>query len=140
MSTVQLVRETLPDNIGISVSYPLPGTKFHDLVKEQLGPKTNWVDSNDLAMMFQGSYQSPFYRKLHRVLHRDLELRQRLSQLSTNGHGPVDDVALLASLDHLSHEWLDLGRLEVLHRSDAPTTIVKPYGELAAPDLSRDWN
>ncbi|MGB3217604.1 MAG: radical SAM protein [Anaerolineae bacterium] len=140
MSTVQLVRETLPDNIGISVSYPLPGTKFHDLVKEQLGPKTNWVDSNDLAMMFQGSYQSPFYRKLHRVLHRDLELRQRLSQLSTNGHGPVDDVALLASLDHLSHEWLDLGRLEVLHRSEAPTTIVKPYGELAAPDLSRDWN
>ena len=140
MSTVQLVRETLPDNIGISVSYPLPGTKFHDLVKEQLGPKTNWVDSNDLAMMFQGSYQSPFYRKLHRVLHRDLELRQHLSQLSTNGHGPVDDVALLASLDHLSHEWLDLGRLEVLHRSEAPTTIVKPYGELAAPDLSRDWN
>ena len=140
MATVQLVRETLPDNIGVSVSYPLPGTKFHDMVKEQLGAKTNWVDSSDLAMMFQGSYQSPFYRKLHRVLHRDLELRQRLAQLASNGHGYVDDVALMASLDHLSHEWLELGRLEVLHRSETPTLIVKPYGELAAPDLSRNWN
>ncbi len=37
MATVHLVRETLPDNIGVSVSYPLPGTKFHEMVKEQLG-------------------------------------------------------------------------------------------------------
>lgn len=142
MATVQLVRETLPDNIGVSVSYPLPGTKFHEMVKEQLGPKTNWVDSNDLAMMFQGSYQSPFYRKLHRVLHRDLELRQRLAQQSRNGHGPepVNETELLAALDHLSHEWLELGRLEVLHRSETPTMIVKPYAAPAAPDLSRDWN
>lgn len=28
MVTVHLVRETLPDNIGVSVSYPLPGTGF----------------------------------------------------------------------------------------------------------------
>ena len=142
MATVQLVRETLPDNIGVSVSYPLPGTKFHDMVKEQLGEKTNWVDSNDLAMMFQGSYQSPFYRKLHRVLHRDLEVRQRLARQNTNGHGPgvVQDADLLSALDHLSHEWMELGRLEVLHRSERPTMIVKPYGAPAAPDTSRDWN
>lgn len=142
MATVQLVRETLPDNIGVSVSYPLPGTKFHEMVKEQLGEKTNWVDSNDLAMMFQGSYQSPFYRKLHRVLHRDLEVRQRLARQNTNGHAPgvVQDVDLLSALDHLSHEWMELGRLEVLHRSERPTMIVKPYGAPAAPDTSRDWN
>ena len=142
MATVNLVRETLPDNIGVSVSYPLPGTKFHEMVKEQLGAKTNWVDSNDLAMMFQGSYQSPFYRKLHRVLHRDLELRQRLAQPSTNGHGPGlgSDMDLLSALDQVSHEWMELGRLEVLHRSETPTMIVKPYGAPAAPDLSRDWN
>jgi anaerobic magnesium-protoporphyrin IX monomethyl ester cyclase len=142
MATVQLVRETLPDNIGVSVSYPLPGTKFHEMVKEQLGEKTNWVDSNDLAMMFQGSYQSPFYRKLHRVLHRDLEVRQRLARQNTNGHGPgvVPDADLFSVLDHLSHEWMELGRLEVLHRSERPTMIVKPYGAPAAPDTSRDWN
>ena len=41
LATVQLVRETLQDDIGVSVSYPLPGTRFHEMVKQQLGPKTN---------------------------------------------------------------------------------------------------
>src|SRR5438552_12737881 len=30
--TVQLVRETQPDDVGVSVSYPLPGTKFYGLL------------------------------------------------------------------------------------------------------------
>ena len=66
----------LPDDIGVSVSYPLPGTKFYEMVREQLGAKTHWADSDDLAMMFQGTYQSPFYRKLHHLLHDDLDLRK----------------------------------------------------------------
>jgi len=71
--TVQLVRETCPDDLGISVSYPLPGTNFHARVREQLGAKTNWVDSEDLAMMFKGAYTSEFYRALHDALHADVE-------------------------------------------------------------------
>jgi anaerobic magnesium-protoporphyrin IX monomethyl ester cyclase len=78
MATVQLVRDTLPDDIGVSVSYPLPGTRFHEMVKAQLGDQDHWQDSNDLAMMFQGTYQTPFYRHLHRLLHKELRLRQRL--------------------------------------------------------------
>ena len=39
MTTVQLVRDTLPDDIGIGVSYPLPGTKFYTMVQNQLGTK-----------------------------------------------------------------------------------------------------
>jgi len=135
MATVQLVRETLPDNIGVSVSYPLPGTKFHELVKEQLGAKTNWVDSNDLAMMFQGAYQSPFYRKLHQVLHDDLTLCQRLHVAD----GPPDADTLAAS-DRLNAEWLELGRLEAQYRSVAPTRISRVHDQPRAPDLSREWN
>src|SRR5262249_33488133 len=37
--TIQLVRETQPNEIGVSVSYPLPGTGFYRLVGGQLGPK-----------------------------------------------------------------------------------------------------
>src|SRR5262249_11985035 len=47
--TIAMVRRTRPDDIGVSVSYPLPGTKFYRLVEEQLGPKKNWEDSDDLA-------------------------------------------------------------------------------------------
>ncbi|MFL5803535.1 MAG: B12-binding domain-containing radical SAM protein [Roseiflexaceae bacterium] len=135
MATVQLVREALPDNIGVSVSYPLPGTKFHELVKEQLGAKTNWVDSNDLAMIFQGAYQSPFYRKLHQVLHDDLELYQRL-----HAAGGPPDADTQAAIDRLNAEWLELGRLEAQHRSIEPTRITRVHDQPRAPDLSREWN
>ena len=74
--TIALVRETQPDDIGVSVSYPLPGTAFHRMVSSQLGPKENWADSDDLDMMFQGAYTTEFYRTLADALH--LEVRSGL--------------------------------------------------------------
>jgi radical SAM superfamily enzyme YgiQ (UPF0313 family) len=71
--TVRLVRRTRPDDIGVSVAYPLPGTKFHGRVQEELGAKKNWVDSDDLAMMFKGSYTNEFYRALRDALHAEVD-------------------------------------------------------------------
>jgi len=72
-NTIKLVRDTRPDDIGVSVSYPLPGTKFFDRVQAQLGEKTNWSDSEDLSMMFQGAYTNEFYRALHDALHAQVD-------------------------------------------------------------------
>jgi radical SAM superfamily enzyme YgiQ (UPF0313 family) len=70
--TIALVRETAPDDIGVSVSYPLPGTAFHKMVSSQLGPKENWSDSDDLDMMFQGAFTTEFYRALADALHTEV--------------------------------------------------------------------
>jgi radical SAM superfamily enzyme YgiQ (UPF0313 family) len=70
--TIHMVRETRPDDVGISVSYPLPGTRFHERVSAQLGQKSNWSDSGDLAMMFRGEYSSEFYRALADALHAEV--------------------------------------------------------------------
>jgi len=67
--TLQLVRECLPEHIGISVSYPLKDTPFYERVAEQMGEKKNWKDSGDLAMMFTGKYHPDFYRALHQYTH-----------------------------------------------------------------------
>ena len=67
--TIDLVKETMPDDIGISVSYPLPGTSFYDKVKQDLVTKSNWTDSDDLDLMFKNTYPSAFYKKLHRYTH-----------------------------------------------------------------------
>ncbi|WP_372089118.1 radical SAM protein [Tistrella mobilis] len=67
--TIAMVEELLPDQIGISVSYPLPGTVFHDRVHAALGHKTNWTDSDDLDLMFPGTYSPEYYRQLHRYMH-----------------------------------------------------------------------
>ena len=74
--TIKMVRDLMPDDIGISVSYPLPGTKFYDRVVSQMGEKKNWVDSGDFEMMFAGEYSSKFYRVLHKLVHKQYRTRQ----------------------------------------------------------------
>jgi anaerobic magnesium-protoporphyrin IX monomethyl ester cyclase len=68
-NTVRLVREIRPDDIGVSVSYPLPNTRFHRIVAQQIGAKSNWSESGDLAMMFHGAFSTEFYRALADILH-----------------------------------------------------------------------
>jgi anaerobic magnesium-protoporphyrin IX monomethyl ester cyclase len=80
--TLEMVRECMPDDIGISVSYPLPGTKFYERVKLELGEKQNWVDSEDLAMLYQGPYPTEFYRILHGRVHYEFRLRRLLKKFS----------------------------------------------------------
>jgi len=74
LATRELIETARPDDVGVSVSYPLPGTKFHDLVSAQLGAKTHWQASGDLAMMFQGTYTSPFYREVRDLLHEEVRI------------------------------------------------------------------
>lgn len=67
--TLQFIRESKPDHIGISVSYPLKDTPFYEKVVAQMGTKRNWEHSGDLALMYQGTYPADFYRALHQFTH-----------------------------------------------------------------------
>jgi hypothetical protein len=71
-----MVRACKPDDIGMSVSYPLPGTKFYETVKQELGVKQHWIDSNDLDMLYHGPFTTEFYRQLHVVLHKEFRMRR----------------------------------------------------------------
>jgi anaerobic magnesium-protoporphyrin IX monomethyl ester cyclase len=75
--TRELIHQERPDDIGVSVAYPLPGTRFYDLVKDQLGHDRNWRDTDDLAMLFQGTYHTDFYRMLRDVLHEEVRSGKR---------------------------------------------------------------
>jgi len=69
--TISMINHLLPHEIGISVSYPLPGTVFFDKVKNQLSQKANWTDSDELALMFRNTYKPAFYKQLHRYVHKN---------------------------------------------------------------------
>jgi anaerobic magnesium-protoporphyrin IX monomethyl ester cyclase len=107
LATRELIDAALPDEIGVSVSYPLPGTKFYELVKAQLGRKTHWQESDDLEMMFQGTYTSGFYRAIRNLLHDQVALRG------------ADAPAARA----LEHRWQDLLRRETHYRSAPRQTV-----------------
>ena len=126
LATAALIRNTLPDDIGVSVSNPLPGTKFYDMVKAQLGEKDHWQDSDDLAMMFEGTYTTPFYRILHKLIHRELEL--------------LRGGASAAELNEVQARWQELTAAEPEYRSVSPTAVQKNYPSVSAPDLSQRWN
>lgn len=89
--TIALVRETRPDDIGISFSYPLPGTVFYEHVQAQLGQKRNWTDSDDLCIMFTAAYTTDFYRAVRDALHAETDA-WRLHEVS---HKTEAEVAAL---------------------------------------------
>ena len=92
--TRNLVHEEMPDDIGVSVAYPLPGTVFHDRLAAELGPRRNWRDTAELAMLFRGAFDTAFYRMVRDALHADVAARR--------GDG---------------ERWRDLARRAAAHRS-----------------------
>jgi radical SAM superfamily enzyme YgiQ (UPF0313 family) len=74
-ATMQMIRDCAPNDIGVSVTYPLPGTPLYAHVQEQLGARRNWTDSMDLAMLYHGPFRTAFYRQLHKVLHKEFRAR-----------------------------------------------------------------
>lgn len=79
--TIKMLLDILPDEVGISVSYPLPGTKFYEKVKHQLKEKQNWTNSDDLAMMFQNTLHTDYYKRLHRYVHSLYRSKKALVRL-----------------------------------------------------------
>jgi anaerobic magnesium-protoporphyrin IX monomethyl ester cyclase len=82
-STIRMLRTAKPDDVGVSVTYPLPGTKLHQLVYSGLGKKTNWTESGDLSMMFRGAFSTELYRALARAIHVEVRNPESSSQIKS---------------------------------------------------------
>lgn len=115
LATRALVTQANPDIIGVSVSYPLPGTKFYEEVKNQLGGKTHWQDSDDLAMMFHGAYDSEFYRSVRNLLHTQVDLQQARPTMTADAFSQADQ--------QLETRWAALIASEHLHRTEPLATL-----------------
>lgn len=140
--TFQMVRDCRPDDIGMSVSYPLPGTRFYESVKVQLGEKQNWVDSADLAMMYRGPFTTAFYRQLHVVLHKEFRSRRCLArwrqilrrQASPTRNDLREAVASVYRLLTLPLARLRLNRLShIPHESNVEATPHMSLDDAARP-------
>jgi anaerobic magnesium-protoporphyrin IX monomethyl ester cyclase len=111
LATRELLEANIPDDVGVSVSYPLPGTKFYELVKAQLGPKTHWQESADLDMMFHGTYKSDFYRAVRNLLHERVTLEGE--------NTPLRRAAYVRGRSALDSRWRELLARERHFRNDA---------------------
>ena len=89
--TEKMLLELMPEDIGISVSYPLPGTKFYEMVKDDLKQKANWTDSDDLSLMFKNNYPPEYYKVLHRYLHKRFRKKQGIQKIKAFLKNPVKE-------------------------------------------------
>ena len=117
--TRAMVADCLPDELGISVSYPLPGTRFYDAVSAQLGRKTNWAHSDDLDPLFPGAFSRDFYRVLHRMIHHEHRSRLGVAVARKVAADPASlgkkEARLMASVArHLPGFVVDRALIEVL--------------------------
>ena len=123
-ATLQLVLNTMPDEIGISVSYPLPGTKFYENVKSRLEEKQNWTDSDDLALMYKNAYPQSFYKILHRYVHSRYRIQRGLNRIRDFARNPsliyVSDLKKIASMVyHVPISMVHFYQLKRLSSADA---------------------
>ena len=137
--TFELVREGRPDQIGASVSYPLPGTRFYEAVQAQLGTRQNWIDSDDLAMLYEGPFTTAFYRRLHRVLHKEFRARKAWDRLrgalrhpTTLRKNHLREAAAL--LYHTA--TLPVARLRMERAAKIPHDGIRPLPQLMAPEAA----
>jgi anaerobic magnesium-protoporphyrin IX monomethyl ester cyclase len=120
-ATRALVRELMPDDIGISVSYPLPGTRYYAATAARLGQKRNWSESNDLDPMLDGRLSKRFYQSLSRVVHAELHVLRGAKELGAFLRDPVrlDSRRLrrVAGLRHAGAWLVERVRVEALRRA-----------------------
>lgn len=112
--TIRMVERAMPDDIGVSISYPLPGTVFHERVKAELKDKSNWSDSDDLAMMFRNRHRPEYYKRLHRYVHK--RYRRAQSLLVLRGKLPFEPMRALSALYYVPASIMERVRLESLAR------------------------
>ena len=60
--TIDMLRRLQPDDYGITVAYPLPGTEFHETVRQSLREGEHWRMTRDNVVLYNSRYGSWFYR------------------------------------------------------------------------------
>jgi radical SAM superfamily enzyme YgiQ (UPF0313 family) len=70
-ATIRLLRETRPDEFSSTVAYPLPGTEFHEQVKDRLVRAADWEHSAENRLLFRRPYSTRFYHWTQRLLRKE---------------------------------------------------------------------
>lgn len=121
-ATIEFVRELRPEDVGISFSYPLPGTVFYERVRAQLGAKRNWSDSDDLCIMFKAAYTTDFYRAVREALHAEVDAWKH-------------EEIIGSEMERAAELWRAVDEMEPLHRVADAFEFSRPLDVVPASSL-----
>ena len=111
--TITMIRDLQPEEIGISVSYPLPGTVFHERMRHRL-TAANWQASMENRILFDADYPQPFYDAARAVIRAEHAVMTYRPELSRRGLRRAAGVAW-----HLSQWPVQRGKMRWFSRRGA---------------------
>ncbi len=112
LKTIRMVRRLRPEEIGVSVSYPLPNTRFQQIVAGAM-KKAHWTTSMDNETLFEAPYGDGFYRAAKQVLRSEHSLYRAPQTVRAFLHQPDARAArrIAGAMWHaarlpLMHAWM----------------------------------
>ena len=113
-ATVDLLKETRPDQFSSTIAYPLPGTQFFEEVKHRLLDAPDWDYTAENRLLFRQAHSTRFYRWVQRWLYQEW----RAARLRSG----ADEVALPGTLRARAGLWRSRAMVEVLRRRSGTWT------------------
>lgn len=83
--TIQLIRQTKPDKIGVSIAYPISGTEFCEQVLNDKR-SSSWTRSGENRLVFRTRYPSGFYFFARRLIHKESHMALTSNTVSSIDH------------------------------------------------------
>jgi len=108
--TLSMVRTLRPDEIGVSVSYPLPGTIFHERVREQMRQ-----DAWDASMECDVLFETPFSQRFYNLVKKTLASEHRVANLPRSAIAFAKRPSRFTGR-RLAGTFFHAARLPLLHR------------------------
>jgi anaerobic magnesium-protoporphyrin IX monomethyl ester cyclase len=67
-STLRLIEAIRPDKLSVSIAYPIPGTRYHDDVKERIFDASSWRHTNDYRVSYHRKYPDRYYTSARQLI------------------------------------------------------------------------
>ncbi len=72
--TIDLLKDIQPVDYSTSVAMPMPGTNFHDLVRDMMHKDNKWAETDPDAVIWDAPYGRGFYRLVESLMHAEYDL------------------------------------------------------------------
>lgn len=83
-ATLRLFRKFAPDEYSLSIAVPIPGTRFHDLVRDRLRSERARGTKGGMTLLYDGAFPQSLYRWEQRRFRWEAALRRLEGRMDAN--------------------------------------------------------
>lgn len=78
VATLQLIDDIQPDDVSVSIAYPIPGTAFYEQVEHLVERDVGWKHSSQYCPVYKRQYPDLYYKLVRNLILRKWDRKIRL--------------------------------------------------------------